>query len=108
MAEADWADRETLGLIRSFPVQVDDLTRVVLETLRRLIGQQRDDTCDAKQTAIASFTRYGFDAAVAIAGRPMSSGGAPAPGQATGFRGLPLFSGWVADPQEPEDRPPAS
>jgi hypothetical protein len=47
-------------------------------------------------------------AAVAIAGRPASSGrvlGA-SPGPASKFAGLPLFSVWVDEPLEPEDRPP--
>jgi hypothetical protein len=121
-------------------------TGPAFETLRRLIGARADDECDAAQTAIASYTRYGFEAAavtamairtaavrvpsqrtvqrsavlrfdhpyaaVAIAGRPAASGGAArssgagSPGQASGFAGLPLFSVWVAEPTEPEDRPP--
>jgi hypothetical protein len=119
-------------------------TRPALETLRRLIGPQPDDAFQAVQTAVASFTRYGFEAAavtalairaaaarlpvartlqrsavlrfdhpyaaVAIAGRPPSSGGGagmPPASHGTGFPGLPLFSVWVHAPEEPDDKPPA-
>jgi hypothetical protein len=49
-------------------------------------------------------------AAVAISGRPASSGRASgaSPGPASGFAGLPLFSVWVDEPREPEDRPPSA
>ena len=119
-------------------------TGPALETLRRLIGPRPDDECQAIQTAVASFTRYGFEAAavtalgiraaavrlpvaralqrsavlrfdhpyaaVAIAGRPPSSGGgtvAPPASDGAGFPGLPLFSVWVHEPAEPEDAAPA-
>ncbi len=115
-------------------------TAPALATLRQLIGPRPDDQCAATQAAVASFTRYGFEAAavtalgirtaalrvpaqrslersavlrfdhpfaaVAIAGRP-GGGDADTPREATAFAGLPLFSAWVADPNEPEDRPPA-
>jgi hypothetical protein len=38
-----------------------------LETVRKLIGPRPDDRFDAKQTATASFTRYGFKAAAVTA-----------------------------------------
>ena len=133
-----WSVRGDLDLLASARFG----TRPALETLRRLIGPRTDDVCDAAQTAVASFTRYGFEAAavtamavrasaarlpiqrtlqrsaalrfdhpyaaVAIAGRPAWSGrvlGA-SPGPASKFAGLPLFSVWVDEPLEPEDRPP--
>lgn len=133
-----WSVRGDLELLASARFG----TRPALETLRRLIGPRTDDVCDAAQTAVASFTRYGFEAAavtamavrasaarlpiqrtlqrsavlrfdhpyaaVAIAGRAAWSGrdvGASA-GPASGFAGLPLFSVWVDEPLEPEDRPP--
>jgi hypothetical protein len=137
-----WSVRGDLNLLGS----VRFGTRPALETLRRLIGPRPDDECQAVQTAVASFTRYGFEAAavtamavrasaarvpvartlqrsavlrfdhpyaaVAIAGRPPSPGRASSPctspGQPSGFPGLPLFSVWVHEPQEPEDRPPSA
>jgi hypothetical protein len=38
-----------------------------VETVRKLIGPRPDDGFDAKQTATASFTRYGFEAAAVTA-----------------------------------------
>jgi hypothetical protein len=38
-----------------------------LQTLRELIGPRPDDRCDAAQAAVASFTRYGFEAAAITA-----------------------------------------
>jgi len=38
-----------------------------LETIRQLIGPQPGDTCKAVQAAVASFTRYGFEAAAVTA-----------------------------------------
>jgi hypothetical protein len=135
-----WSVRGDLDLPRSARFG----TRPALEALRRLIGPRADDVCDAAQTAVASFTRYGFEAAavtamaarasaarlpvqrtlqrsavlrfdhpyaaVAIAGRPTSNGRAsgPSPGAASEFPGLPLFSVWVDEPREPEDRPPSA
>jgi hypothetical protein len=115
-------------------------TAPALQALRELIGPRPDDECRATQAAVASFTRYGFEAAavttfaaiasalrvaaersvertavlrfdhpfaaVAVAGRPGSSGAASP--QGTAFAGLPLFSAWVADPIEPEDQAPES
>jgi hypothetical protein len=42
-------------------------TAPALETLRELIGPRPDDQCEAAQTAVASFTRYGFEAAAVTA-----------------------------------------
>jgi hypothetical protein len=135
-----WSVRGDLDLLGS----VRFGTRPALDTLRRLIGPGVDDVCDAAQTAVASFTRYGFEAAavtamvarasaarvsvqrtlqrsavlhfdhpyaaVAISGRPASSGrgSGASPGPASGFAGLPLFSVWVDEPREPEDGPPSA
>ena len=108
-------------------------TAPALDALRELIGPRPDDQCAATQAAVASFTRYGFEAAavtafgirtaallrpaqrslertavlrfdhpfaaVAIAGRPSSVGD-------SSFPGLPLFSAWVHEPVEAEERPP--
>jgi hypothetical protein len=124
-----WSVRADLDLARS-PLFG---TEPALETLRRLIGPRPDDECEATQAAVASFTRYGFEAAavtavgiraaaarlpvrrttqrtavlrfdhpfgaVAIAGRPAEP-------TDTALSGLPLFTAWVAEPQEPEDHPP--
>jgi hypothetical protein len=42
-------------------------TAAALETLRQLIGPRPDDQCEARQAAVASFTRYGFEAAAVTA-----------------------------------------
>jgi hypothetical protein len=42
-------------------------TAPALETLRALIGPRPDDQCEATQAAVASFTRYGFEAAAVTA-----------------------------------------
>jgi hypothetical protein len=42
-------------------------TAPALETLRELIGPRPDDQCEAAQAAVASFTRYGFEAAAVTA-----------------------------------------
>lgn len=117
-------------------------TAPALATVRRLIGPEPDDKGEARQAAMASFTRYGFEAAavtamgiraaaarlplqrtlqrtavlrfdhpyaaVAIAGRPASegAGGAAVPPADSPFSGLPLFSAWVQEPQEPEEGAP--
>ncbi|HEY1515544.1 MAG TPA: serpin family protein [Solirubrobacteraceae bacterium] len=107
-------------------------TAPALATLRALIGPRPNDDCDAVQAAVASFGRYGFEAAaittfsaVAAAMGPRQRAvqrsaelrfdhpyGAVAiagrPGEAGGSAGLPLFTAWVAEPIEPEDQPPAS
>jgi hypothetical protein len=112
-------------------------TAPALETLRRLIGPRPDDQCEAKQAAVASFTRYGFEAAAVTAlgirtaalrvrnersiqrtavlrfDHPFAAvaiAGRPgaAPPEGTSFAGLELFRAWVADPSEPEDQPPGS
>ena len=108
-----------------------------LGVLRELIGPLPGDDTDAVQTAVASFTRYGFKAAaitalgvrvsasappqrtailrfdhpyaaVAIAGKPTSSGpaGRDRPPDASRFGGLPLFSAWIDEPREAELGPP--
>jgi hypothetical protein len=111
-------------------------TGPALETLRRLVGPRPDDRCEATQAAVASFTRYGFQAAAvtalgiraAAARRPqrraversavlrfdhpyaaVAIAGRPScgVGSSSGFAGLPLFSAWVQQPIEPEDSPPA-
>lgn len=42
-------------------------TAPALQTLRELIGPRPDDECQATQAAVASFTRYGFEAAAVTA-----------------------------------------
>ena len=42
-------------------------TAPAFETLRELIGPRPDDHCEATQAAVASFTRYGFEAAAVTA-----------------------------------------
>jgi hypothetical protein len=42
-------------------------TQPALTTLRELIGPRPDDRCGATQAAVASFTRYGFEAAAVTA-----------------------------------------
>lgn len=42
-------------------------TRPALQALRELIGPRPDDQCAATQAAVASFTRYGFEAAAVTA-----------------------------------------
>lgn len=97
-----------------------------LETMREVIGPSPSDETEAVQTALASFTRYGFEAAAVTAVRIRASAGrAP---QETGiertatlrfdhpyaaiavaqrsFAGLPLFSAWIQEPEEAEDGPP--
>ncbi|MFZ1993339.1 MAG: hypothetical protein WAU75_04455 [Solirubrobacteraceae bacterium] len=106
-------------------------TAPALETLRTLIGPRPDDQCEAAQAAVASFTRYGFEAAAVTAlgirasaarlpvGRSMQRTAvlrfdhpfavvAIAVGEDAAFDGLPLFSAWVHEPTEPEDDPPGS
>jgi hypothetical protein len=133
-----WSVQAKLDLTRSPAFATD----AALETLRQLVGLRPDDQCDAVQTAVASFTRYGFEAAavtalgvrtaalrrpsgrvterravlrfdhpyaaLAIAGRVTATGarGLTLATEGATFPGLPLFSAWVAEPVEPEDRPP--
>lgn len=110
-------------------------TAPALEVMRELIGPRPDDETQAVQAAVASFTRYGFEAAavtafavrtaalalpqetgieraatlrfdhpyaaVAIAGTPTPVGPAdPHPS----FAGLPLFSAWIQQPEEAEQK----
>ena len=109
-------------------------TAPALDLLRRLIGPRPDDQTDAVQTAVASFTRYGFEAAAVTAfavgaslQRPPGelgiersatlrfdhpyaaiavAGRAPfiAHAEST-FTGLPLFSAWIKDPKEIDEDP---
>jgi hypothetical protein len=58
-----WWVQEKLDLTRSPAFG----TGPALETLRRLIGPRPDDQCEATQAAVASFTRYGFEAAAVTA-----------------------------------------
>jgi hypothetical protein len=108
-------------------------TAPALERLRRLIGPRPGDECAAKQTALASFGRYGFEAAAVTAFGVRASAafppgervveraavlrfdhpyaavavaGRPGVGDPSGFAGLPLFTAWVHEPVEPEDAPP--
>ena len=102
-----------------------------LEVLRQLIGPRPDDQTEAKQVAVASFTRYGFQAAAltvfavraSAVRNPNETGtertaivrfdhpyaavaisGHPnPPSRDTRFAGLPLFSAWIATPVEAED-----
>jgi hypothetical protein len=55
-------------------------TAPALETLRALIGPRPDDECEARQTALASFTRYGFEAA-AVTGLGVRASAARLPSQ---------------------------
>lgn len=108
-------------------------TAPALETLRRLIGPRPDDECAATQAAVASFTRYGFEAAAVTAFGVRASAalapgervvertavlrfdhpyaavavaGRPGAADPTAFAGLPLFTAWVHQPAEPENEPP--
>jgi hypothetical protein len=58
-----WSARGHLDLRGSPLFGVDP----ALATLRRLIGPRPDDKCQATQAAVASFTRYGFEAAAVTA-----------------------------------------
>ena len=58
-----WSVRSDLDLTAS----PSFATGPAFETLRRLIGPGPGDECDAAQTAVASFTRYGFEAAAVTA-----------------------------------------
>ncbi len=58
-----WRVEEQLDLARSAAFG----TVPALETLRQLIGPRRDDQCEARQASVASFTRYGFEAAAVTA-----------------------------------------
>jgi hypothetical protein len=113
-------------------------TAPALAVLRRLIGPRPDDDTAAVQTAVASFTRYGFAAAAittlswgAVAGRVPPSelgversatlrfdhpyaaiamaGRAPTTEpDKSAFTGLPLFSAWINNPTDVNDDPAAS
>lgn len=103
-----------------------------LEVLRELIGPCPGDRTDAKQVAVASFTRYGFEAAaltafaIAASAPPIPretgiersailrfdhpyaalaiSGHLNPPSRGAPFLGLPLFSAWIGMPIEAEDQ----
>jgi hypothetical protein len=117
-------------------------TAPALEALLGLIGPRRTDLTTAVQTAAASFTRYGFEAAavttfaasasaarlptqhatersavlrfdhpyavVAVAGRLSVRGGAgeSASPARSAWAGLPVFTAWVDEPDEPEGDSP--
>ena len=102
-----------------------------LGVIRELVGARPDDELAAAQAAVASFTRYGFEAgaitrfgiSAAALARPRETGlerratlrfdhsyaVVALAGKldkrdlASGFTGLPVFSAWVATPQEAED-----
>ena len=103
-----------------------------LEVLCQLIGSRPGDRTEAKQVAVASFTRYGFQAAAltafavraSVARIPPETGtersailrfdhpyaavaisgqGNP-PSRDARFVGLPLFSAWIGTPIEAEDQ----
>jgi hypothetical protein len=109
-------------------------TAPALEVLRQLIGPRPDDQTEAVQRAIASFTRYGFEAAAVTAFAVRASlqrppgelgiersamlrfdhpyaaiafaGRAPfTPHAESTFTGLPLFSAWIDDPTEVDEDP---
>jgi hypothetical protein len=107
-----------------------------LDVTRDMIRPRPGDQFDAVQAAVASYTRYGFEAAaitsfgvagaarrlptetgvertasfrfdhpyavVAIAGRP----GEDHDDASSALAGLPLFSAWVAAPDEADEEPP--
>ena len=58
-----WSVRAKLDLTESVTFGMDP----ALETLRQLVGPRDDDECEAVQAAVASFTRYGFEAAAVTA-----------------------------------------
>jgi Serpin (serine protease inhibitor) len=58
-----WSVQAKLDLSDSAAFAADP----ALETLRQLIGPRPDDDCEAVQAAVASFTRYGFEAAAVTA-----------------------------------------
>jgi hypothetical protein len=109
-----------------------------LEVLRQLVGPRPDDETETRQAAVASFTRFGFEAAAITALGVRAADLRRTPSEA-GFErtatprfdhpyaampitgwvpsveslpidsslvGLPLFSAWVHEPDEPEEDPP--
>ncbi len=99
-----------------------------LETMRRQIGPRADDEFGARQAAVASFTRFGFEAAAVTAFAIATSAHMPPPHsgllrtatlrfdhpyavvavagdpqRACSWSGLPLFTAWVDSPEEPAD-----
>jgi hypothetical protein len=101
-----------------------------IQAMRLLIGPLPDDASDAVQVAVASFTRYGFEAAAVTAFgvrtaamAPMQQGiertavlrfdhpyaaiavvGRPSESPAP-FSGLPLFTAWIHEPSEARAEP---
>ena len=102
-----------------------------LAVMRKLIGPRPDDNVQAGQAAVASYTRYGFEAAavtafgIACSAQPppqerglertamlrfdhpyavvaFAGDLAGQPDPTSPFHGVPLFSAWVAAPQEVE------
>lgn len=125
-----WRNEGSLELLQSAAFATEPALRV----LRRLIGPRPSDRYEARQVAVASYTRYGFEAAAVTAFSIAAAGIAP---RATaversarlrfdhpyavlalagklgsgggvsrgGSGGLPLFTAWVQTPEEPEDAP---
>jgi hypothetical protein len=107
--------------------------RPATSTMRRLIGAHAFDQVEAAQAAVASFTRFGFEAAAITyfgvrASRSVSPAEVGVERTATlrydhpyaalaiavapstspdppRFAGLPLFGAWIDTPVEPEDDP---
>jgi hypothetical protein len=92
-----------------------------LTTMRALIGPQPDDRTEAKQSAVAAFSRFGFEAA-AVTGIAVRASAQLPPTERGVERtatlcfdhpyvavaiaaDLPLFTAWIATPQEPESEP---
>ena len=128
-----WKVKSDLDLLTGTPFGAEE----ALLVLQTLIGPRPTDQFQASQTAVASFNRFGFEAAAvtAIAIRAMAIApprqrgieraaslrfdhpyaaiavaGAVAdapsrPASAKDFGCLPLFTAWVATPEEPEDDP---
>jgi hypothetical protein len=97
-------------------------TAPALEVMRQLIGARPDDETEAVQVAVASFTRYGFEAAAVTAFAVRAGAMLRAPPErgiertavlrfdhpyaAVAIERLPLFSAWVQEPEEAEEGPP--
>jgi hypothetical protein len=108
-----------------------------LEVLREVVGPAVDDEMKALQVAMAAYTREGFEAAAVTVFGVTATSAAPGPPPAhtglmrtadlrfdhphaalavassgldgeTGYAGLPLFTAWVAEPCEVEERDPAT
>jgi Serpin (serine protease inhibitor) len=122
-----WRVEDELDLLRSELFG----SHPALETMRKQIGPRPDDAFGAKQAAVASFTRFGFEAA-AVTALAMATSAMPPPHKgllrtatlrfdhpyavlavagdpqrACSWSGLPLFTAWVDSPEEPADDAPA-